>query len=68
MGRVGVGLVALLMLGPILRVEEGPEVKKPRTHTIQLEVIAKKHGAEPLENAVSDELSLPNDPQRKRQG
>ena len=45
MGRLGVGLVALLVLGPILRVEDDPEVKRPRTNREQLEAIAKKHGA-----------------------
>jgi subtilisin family serine protease len=61
-GRLGVGLVALLMLGPVPRVNDCPDVKRPRTNRKQLEVIAKKEGAEPLEKAVSDELSLPNDP------
>jgi hypothetical protein len=45
MGRLGVGLVALLVLGPILQVEDDPEVKRPRTNREQLEAIAKKHGA-----------------------
>jgi hypothetical protein len=45
MGRLGVGLVALLVLGPILRVEDDPEVKRPRTNRGQLEAIARKHGA-----------------------
>jgi subtilisin family serine protease len=62
MGRLGVGLVALLVLGPILRVKDDPEVKRPQTDRKRLEAIVKKHGAEPLEKAVSNELSLPNDP------
>src|SRR4029077_12862817 len=51
-----------LVLGPILRVKDDPEMKRPQTDRKQLEAIAKKHGAEPLEKAISDELSLPNDP------
>jgi len=62
MGRLGVGLVALLVLGPILRVKDDPEVNRSQTDRKRLEAVAKKHRAEPLEKAVSNELPLPNDP------
>ena len=60
MGCLGVGLVAILVLGPILRVEGDPEVKRPRTNREQLEAIAKKHGFASYDeyNVVIDNISL----------
>jgi hypothetical protein len=45
MGCLGVGLVALLALGPTLRVDDDPGDKPPRTSRGEFEAIAKKHGA-----------------------
>src|SRR5438552_298874 len=45
MGCLGVGLVALLALGPTLRVEDDSGDKQSRTPREEFEAIAKKRGA-----------------------
>jgi thiol-disulfide isomerase/thioredoxin len=41
----GMGLVALLVLGPTVRFEDDPQNKRPRTIRDVFDAIAKKHGA-----------------------